>query len=277
MSFDAEAFFGGRKSRKASSGGIPDLDDFIRNSGGGYDMGSGFLERVASSQRRRGSYDDLNNNGFVDDLDFAHPPRASGKRTRQARLLGTDENNVAFGMQKFGNAIGRSEADIGRVGTTMRTKKKKRLKAAVELAERNPKKYNLQQAYERLENFEEKDLRRKAGTKSTRPYLTSDSSLAGERISKAGSKIKNEIGYRVSKSKLAKKIKQLEQARRTEKLLQDPEEKRKYQERISSMQNPPKVFHKVTEYNDDDEEEIVTLRKKYRKKDLSDDDREKLR
>ena len=69
----------------------------------------------------------------------------------------------------------------------------------------------------------------------------------------------------------------MEQARRTEKLLQDPEEKRKYQERILNMQNPPKVFHKVTEYNDDNEEEIVTLKKKYRKKDLSDDDREELR
>ena len=277
MAFDAEAFFGGRKSKKSSSGGIPDLDDFIKNSGGGYDMGSGFIERVAMSQGRRGSYDDLNNNGFVDDLDFAHPPKASGKRTRQARLLGTDENNVAFGLQKFGNAVGRSESDIGRVGTTMRTKKKKRLKAMVELAERNPKKYNLSQAYERLENFEEKELRRKAGVKSTRPYLTSDSSLAGERLSKAGSKIKDEIGYHVSKSKLAKKIKQLEQSRRTEKLLQDPEEKRAYQERLYTMQNPPKKLQKITKYDDDEEEEIVTLKKKYSKKDLSDDDREELR
>ena len=219
MSFDAEAFFGGRKSKKGSSGGIPDLDDFIKNSGGGYDMGAGFMERVAMSQSRKGSYDDLNNNGFVDDLDFAHPPKASGKRTRQARLLGTDENNVAFGLQKTGNAIGRSESDIGRIINTKRSNKKKRLKAMVELAERNPKKYNISEAYERLDNFEEKELRRKAGVKSTAPYITSDSSLAGERLSKAGSKIKNEIGYRVSKSKLAKKIKQLEQSRKTERNL----------------------------------------------------------
>lgn len=273
MSFDAEAFFGGRKS-KSKSNGIPDLDDFIRERGGA-DFGSGFLERVAMSQRNKGSYDDMNNNGFVDDLDFAHPPKLSKKRSKQARLLGTDENNVAFGLQNTGNAVGRSEYDIGRVLQTKRSNKKKRLKAAVELAERNPKKYNISEAYERLDNFEEKELRRKAGVKSTRPYLTSDSSLVGERLSKAGSKIKNEIGYRVSKSKLAKKIKQLEQIRKTEKRLDDPEEKRAYQERLANMRDPPKVYRKITKYDDDDK--IAVLKKRPDRGDLRDEERDALR
>lgn len=267
VSFDAEAFFGGKRS-KGKSNGIPDLDDFIRERGG-TDFGSGFIERVAMSQKNKGSYDDMNNNGFVDDLDFAHPPKSSGKRTRQARLLGTDENNAAFGLQKFGNAIGRSESDIGRVTETKRNNKKRKLKAMVELAERNPKKYNYQNAVERLENFEEKDLRRKAGVKSTRPYLTSDSSLAGERISKAGSKIKNEIGYRVSKSRLAKKIKQLEEIRRADKRLEDPETKKQYKKNLG------KIYDNVPRHNEESQEDRSRHRELQRN--LSDSDREELR
>ena len=271
MSFDAEAFFGGRKSKRGSSNGIPDLDDFINTHSRGYDMGQGFLERIPLSQgtRRHFRDDDINNNGFVDDLDFAHPPKASGKRTRQARLLGTDENNVAFGLQKFGNAVGRSESDIDRIVQTRRSNKKKRLKAAVELAERNPKRYNLQQAYEQLENFEEKELRRKAGKKSTRPYLTGDRELAGERISKLGSSIKNEIGYRISKSKMKKKIKQLEESRKTEKRLKDPEEKKEYRERLEKM------YDTVDRHKDESVEE--RMRHNRLKENLSDRDRNELK
>jgi hypothetical protein len=264
LSFDAEAFFGGKKNTRNNMRNTPDMDNFMGANFAGFSVGG-----------RRGNYDDLNNNGFVDDLDFAHPPKASGKRTRQARLLGTDENNVAFGLQKFGNAVGRSESDLGRVNRTRRKNQKRRLEAGVELAKRNPKKYSYQKAAERLESFEETDLRRKAGVKSTRPYLTSDRNLAGERVSKAGSIIKNEIGYRVSKSRLGKKIKQLEESRRIEKRLDDPAEKAAYQERLSNMRNQPKVYRNVTRYKND--EEVHILKRKPDRSDLNDDERDRLR
>lgn len=255
MPFDAEAFFGGKKHTRNNLRNTPDMDNYM-GMNSGFDFG-------------RGSYynDDMNNNGFVDAIDFAHPPKASGKRTKQARLLGTDENNVAFGLQKFGNAIGRSESDIGRVNRTRRKNQKRRLEAGVELAKRNPKKYSYQKAAERLESFEETDLRRKAGVHGTR--LTPQGSYSNVKSNVRGiaGDIKNEIGYRVSKHKMSKKANQLRQ--QSERRLEDPEEKRAHQERLAKM------YEQVPRHKEESPED----RDRHRalQKNLSNESRDELR
>jgi hypothetical protein len=190
MDFDAESFFGGKKSKRSNMSNIPDLDTYLGKDYGGFAMFGG---QGASFG------DDRNSNGFVDTLDFTRPQRRNM------------DDGIAYGIQHFGKSLKRSESNVGRFNRIMQLKKKKKLQARVELAELNPEKYgSVKSAKDRLDNFKENVLRKKAGIHGTQ--LTPQSSY--KNIKPNIKALKNEIGYNISKIKLAKKIKQLEEMKR---------------------------------------------------------------